>query len=135
MCVITVDVAICDSTYPNIELPDGCLKVYPYTYSESVCEQAENSLGSCGKVEMQKRQDKEGSQIEKRICEACAAWAALMRGRDGRMTRRSLRRADSLRSDSGSEYSVAIMTPSDSDELSESEVDARSTASGDFTEA
>lgn len=56
-----------------------------------------------------------------------------MRGRDGRRARRSLRR-DSVQSDSGSEYSVAVMTPSGSEELSDSEASARSTASGDLSD-
>ncbi|POS75088.1 hypothetical protein DHEL01_v206515 [Diaporthe helianthi] len=127
MCVIIVDIALCDSIHHIADIPDGCLKVYTYTYSEATCEEAESVLGLCGNVEMQKREEQEGNRIEKRICEACVAWAALMRGQDGRRTRRSLRR-DSTQSDSGSEYSVAVMTPSDSEELPDFEADVRNTA-------
>ncbi|KAK7740354.1 hypothetical protein SLS63_001557 [Diaporthe eres] len=103
-------------------IPAGCLKVYPYTYFESICDAAESILGSCGNVEMQKREEKNGSRIEKRICESCVAWSALMRDKDGRMTRRSIRKEESLPSDSGAE-GAAVPTPPDSAVSSGSETD------------
>lgn len=62
----------CDSTYPCVasDLPAGCLRIYPYTYSQTICKAAEGAMGSCGNVEMQKCEDKQGSKIEKRVCES-----------------------------------------------------------------
>ncbi|KAI7782245.1 hypothetical protein LA080_013651 [Diaporthe eres] len=125
MCVIIVDVALCDSTcaYSAADIPAGCLRVYPYTYFESICSAAQGTLGSCGNVEMEKREDKEGSRIEKRICESCVAWSALVRDKDGRKTRRSIRKAESLRSDSDADGGAVVRTPPDSAKSSNFETD------------
>ncbi|KAJ0124753.1 hypothetical protein J7T55_006094 [Diaporthe amygdali] len=125
MCVIIVDVALCDSTcsYAAADVPDGCLRIYPYTYSKSICEEAQRVLGCCGKVEMEKRENKNGSRIEKRICESCVAWSALMRDKDGRKARRSTRKSGPLRDDSDSEWQTSVLTPPDSTEPSDLEMD------------
>ncbi|KAG6359899.1 hypothetical protein INS49_010952 [Diaporthe citri] len=70
-----------------------------------------------------KREDKDGSRIEKRICESCIAWSALMRDKDGRRARRSIRKEVSLRSDSDAEEGAAVMTPPDSAVSSDFETD------------
>lgn len=86
MCVITISLALCDTTcpYPSPDVPAGCLKIYPFTSTEINCPKSESVLGSCGKVEMVKDEGRDGSRIGKRICESCVAWFALMRDKDGK---------------------------------------------------
>lgn len=85
MCVITISLALCDTTcpYPDADVPAGCLRIYPFTSGEIHCPDSEGVLGSCGYVEMCKGEGEDGSRVEKRLCESCVAWSALMRRKDG----------------------------------------------------
>lgn len=125
MCVIAVSLALCDNIclYLDADIPAGCLKIYPFTSDEIHCPESSGVLGSCGKVEMLKIEGKDGSKVDKRICENCVAWSALMRDKDGNKAKRTVVRSraeshvgqESLDSDS----EEAIMTPGNTSDSSE----------------
>ncbi|KUI67293.1 hypothetical protein VM1G_03509 [Cytospora mali] len=132
MCVITVSLALCDTncSYPDADVPAGCLKIYPFTSVEIHCPDSACILGSCGNVAMFKDESQDGSRIDKRICESCVAWSALMRNKRGKkLTEQKLeenvqpqRRQEQEELDSDGQE--VIMTPVESSESSESEMDA-----------
>lgn len=94
MCAIIISLALCDSTcpYPKADVPAGCLKIYPFTSVEIRCPGSECVLGFCGRIEMLKNEGEDGRRIEKRVCESCVAWSALMRDEDGKKTKQNIKR-------------------------------------------
>lgn len=125
MCVITVSLALCESTcpYPVADVPAGCLRIYPFTSVEVHCPESECILGSCGKVEMFESEGEDGRRIEKRLCESCVAWSALMRNVDGKKTGQAAgdNRPDRREEEDGldSDGQELIMTPGASPDSSE----------------
>ncbi|KUI55347.1 hypothetical protein VP1G_02635 [Cytospora mali] len=131
MCVITVSLALCETNCPyhDADVPAGCLKIYPFTSVEIHCPDSGCVLGSCGNVEMFKDEGQDGSRIDKRICESCVAWSALMRNRHSKKSREQKlgknvqpqRRQEQEELDSDGQE--VMMTPVESSESSEVELD------------
>lgn len=130
MCAIIISLALCDNTcpYPNADVPAGCLKIYPFTSVEIHCPGSECVLGFCGKIEMLTNEGEDGRRIEKRICESCVAWSALLRDKDGKKTKQNINRElsnsyEEQREGLDSDRQQLIMTPGGSSDSSNFEVD------------
>lgn len=138
MCAIIVSLALCDNTcpYPDADIPAGCLKIYPFTSVEIHCPESECVLGSCGKLELLKNEREDGSRIEKRICESCVAWSALMRDRSGKKAKQNMERnlPESREEQDGlnSDVQEDIMTPGGSSDSSEFDLDVDNEVSGEM---